>query len=146
MTQPLLNSKRKTIATLVGAAVLTLSMSATAMACGGPGKALRDLDLTSDQKDQVKELMTSKRDEKKAFKQKRKALKEKRSALADSYTEELALEVATEAGELEKESMLLRIQHQQSILAILNDEQKDQFKKKMEEKEHKGKDRHHKFD
>jgi protein CpxP len=146
MRQSVLNTKGKKVGALVGAAVLTFSMAATAMACGGPGKALRALDLTSEQDDQVHELITSKRDEKKALKEKRKMLKEKRATLADNYSEALANDVATQAGELATQATLLRIQHQQNILAILTDEQKEKFKEIMKNKEHKGSGRHHKFD
>jgi protein CpxP len=146
MRKSIFNTQGKAIGTLLGAAVLTLSMTATAMACGGPGKALRALDLTSEQDDQVHELITSKRDEKKALKEKRKMLKEKRAALADNYSEALANDVATQAGELATQATLLRIQHQQNILAILTDEQKEKFKELMKNKEHKGSDRHHKVD
>ena len=72
------------------------------------------------------------------MKEKRKALKQKRSLLADNYSEDMANEIAEEAGELAKSATLLRIQHQQDMLAILNDEQKEKFKKMMERKAKKG--------
>ena len=137
---------RKSLLTIVGASALTLSIAATAVACGGQGKIFRSLDLTSDQDDQVHALFDSKRDEMKAMKAKRKALKEKRKALADNYDENLANEIATEAGELATAATLSRIQHQQSVLAILTDEQKEKYKKALAGKERKGFGRHHQYD
>ena len=129
---------RKSIINLVAASALTFTVAATTVACGGPGKMLKNLDLTSAQQEQVQTLHDSKQQQKKLMKEKRKALKQKRSLLADNYSEDMANEIAEEAGELAKSATLLRIQHQQDMLAILNDEQKEKFKKMMERKAKKG--------
>ena len=129
---------RKSIINLVAASALTLTVAATAMACGGPGKMIKKLDLTSEQEAQVQTLHDSKQAQKKLMKEKRKALKQKRQLLADNYSEDMANEIAEEAGELAKSATLLRIQHQQDMLAILNNEQKEKFKKMIERKAKKG--------
>jgi len=125
---------RKSIVSVVAASVLTLSLVATAVACGGAGKGLKSLDLSDDQRDQVSALMEKKNAEKKSLKEKRKALKKQHHELRDNYSESLAMEVATQAGELEKLKSLARIQHQQGIMAILTDEQKVKFKALMEKR------------
>lgn len=135
---------RKSIVSIIAASVLTLTVAAAAVACGGPGKGLKSLDLTDDQREQVSALMKQTKTEKKSFKEKRKALKKQHRELTDNYSESLAMEVATQAGELEKLQSLARINHHQAMLEILTDEQEVKFKELMKKRDkrqgkHKGK-------
>lgn len=137
MTQSHFNFKNRSVGALVSAAILTLAMATTATACDSPSKVLDKLNLTSEQRDQVGEILSNKRQQKKSMRVQRKALQQKQVELAENYSEVLALKVAAQAGELASQTMLGKINSQQKILRILTNEQKQTFINMMAEKQHK---------
>jgi len=112
---------------------LAIAISVPVLACGGPGKLFSELDLTSDQMTQLKELRQEKRAEREAFKSEHKAFKERRQSLLNNYSEAEAETIASEIGDKAKARTLSKIQHMQKIMAILTPEQQEKFKALMVE-------------
>lgn len=112
---------------------LTLAISVPAFACGGPGKIFSELDLTSEQISQLKELRQEKRDHRKANKAERMVFKERRQALMENYSDEEAEAFATEVAQKVKAKTLAKLTNMQKMMAVLTPEQQAEFKRLMAE-------------
>lgn len=134
---------KKTLIVSVLAAVLAVP----ALACGGHGKMMSKLDLTSEQKTQMKEFRQAKKEQMKVHKEQRKALRLRKQALLDNYSDAEAEAIAKDMAEMVQAKVLNRMKSTQTIMAILTPEQKEKFKemmkKRAERKGHHGKKGHH---
>ena len=130
---------------MMSLSALTLVLSVSAVACG-PGKIFKQLDLSEDQKTQMRTLHAEKKSMRESNKKQRQEMKDQHIALFDNYSEQQAEDIATRAGEMKKQRVINRLQHMQKMLAILDNEQKQKFKQLMIKKAEHGhgeKMRHH---
>lgn len=119
----------KSVLSILSVGILTLSISSLGVACGAPGKLVKSLGLDSDQQERVATLFEQHKTARTALKEKRKILKKQYHELAINYTEAMANQVALQTGELAKERAYSKIQYQQQMLGILNDDQKTKYLK-----------------
>lgn len=133
---------KKTILISLLATVLALPV----FAWDGHGKWMSKLDLTSEQKQQMKEIRQAKKAEMKANKEQRKAIHKRKQALMENYSEAEAEAIADDVAKMAKEKVLNRLAFTQKMLGILNPEQQQAFKKMMakrgDRKGHHGKCHH----
>lgn len=120
----------KPMAKYLTASLLLLSLSMGVMAKPG---LYKQLDLSSDQKQQLKEMRGDKKQKHKAFKASMKAIKQKSITLLDNYSESEAKKIAQEISAIVEQKTLARLAHQNAVYAILNDEQKQKYKKLLSE-------------
>ena len=120
----------KQLSKYLTASVVLLSLSMGVMAKPG---IYKELDLTSDQKQQLKEMRSDKKQQHKAFKASMKSIKQKSLTLLDNYSESEAEKVAQEMADIIKQKTLSRLAHYQAVYAILTDEQKVKYKKLLSE-------------
>jgi protein CpxP len=122
---------------LLMAAVLGCVVSFAAVACpgghahdgkGGNSRLVKTLDLTDAQVTQLKSLRESHKSERKQNKAAMKAIHEQKQALLANYSDEKAQAIANELAAMHKERVLTKLQHQQALYAMLDDEQKEKFK------------------
>lgn len=107
----------------VSAVLLSLSMGVMAKP-----EMFKQLDLSDDQKQQLKDMRGDKKQKHKAFKASMKSIKQKSIALLDNYSESEAQKIADEMAEMVKQKTLTRLAHHQAIYAILTDKQKQKYK------------------
>ena len=110
----------------------------------------KKLDLTDEQKQVFKESRADKKKNREEMKSAMQAIKKRSLALMDNYSESEAQAIANDMANLAKEKTLSRLAHQQKIYNILDDSQKQTYKKMMAKhkgpfghKCGKGKHRHH---
>lgn len=120
--------------------VLCSVMVAGAQAGGhsGGGKWMKKLNLSEEQTVQLKELKSDQRLQMKASMTERQNMKEKGLALLDQYSESAAVALADEAAQLARKTTLARLQYMQKTYTILNEEQKQKYKKMMAQEHSKG--------
>ena len=130
-----MKTSRKSIKLLM-AALLGGVVSFAAMACpdmhahegkGGDKRLVKALELTDAQVTQLKSLRDSHKDERKQNKAAMKSIHEQKQALLTNYSDEKAQTIANELADMHKERVLAKLQHQQALYAMLNDEQKVKF-------------------
>lgn len=139
--------RRKTIK-LVMATALGGLMSISAMACPGghEGRLAKALNLTDAQVTQLKSMHQSNKPDKQQQKASMKAMHEKKQALLTNYSEAQAQAIAEEMAAMHKARVLAKLQHQQALYAMLDDDQKKKFTAMMakhpkKNKEHANRDR-----
>lgn len=113
---------------------------------GGHGMMLRGLDLTDEQKTQVKTIMQSSRESSKSLREQMKANRQKLQTLSDSgnFDQAQVQALADEQGKLTAQMIVEKEKVKSQISAILTPEQKAkaaemkaQFKQKREERKQK---------
>lgn len=121
---------------LLMAALLGGVVSFAAMACpdahdnhekGGDRRLVKALELTDAQVTQLKTLRESHKAERKQNKAAMKTIHEQKKALLTNYSDEKAQAIASELAAMHKERVLTKLQHQQALYAMLDDEQKVKF-------------------
>jgi Spy/CpxP family protein refolding chaperone len=124
------------------AAIMGSLISFGAMAGPGhnEGRLAKALDLTDAQVTQLKSMREANKATRKQGHEAMKALMEKKQALLTNYDAQAANTIATEEAAMHKARVLKKLEHQQAIYAILDDEQKKKFAE-MLAKPPKGKDK-----
>lgn len=120
----------KPVVKYLSASFLLLSLSMGVMA---KPEIYKQLDLNSDQKQQLKEMRGDKKQQYKAFKASMKSIKQKSLALLDNYSESEANKIAKEMATIVEQKTLARLAHHNAVYVILNDEQKQKYKKLLSE-------------
>ncbi|MFT5593076.1 MAG: Spy/CpxP family protein refolding chaperone [Oceanicoccus sp.] len=120
--------RRKTIK-LVMVTALSGLLSMTVMACpsGHEGRLAKALDLTEAQVTQLKGMRQSNKPDKQQQKANMKAIHAKKQALLTNYSEAQAEAIAEEIAAMHKSRVLAKLQHQQALYAMLDDQQKKKF-------------------
>lgn len=121
----------KPVAKYLTAGMVLVSLSIGVMA---KPDMYKQLDLSDEQKQQIKETRTDKKQQHKAFKSSMKLVKQKSLALLDNYSESEAEEVAQEMADIIKQKTLSRLAHHQAVYAILTSEQKQKYKTLLSER------------
>ncbi len=128
-----------TVVTMAATLMATLLIGATS-AWAGPKHMLKELDLTVEQKAQVKELRQQQKAQRESLKEslqdKHKALHERRRALLQNYSEAEANAIADEVAALARQKATLRMAGEKALFEILSDEQRAKYLSMMEQ--HKG--------
>ncbi|MBW3697312.1 periplasmic repressor CpxP [Vibrio sp. T187] len=109
--------------------------------CGGFDKSMmRQLDLTEDQKQQLKDMREASRDEMKGKHGEKFAgmqanhAKVQELVLADTFDEAAANELATQMVEKQAERRVAMLKKQHQMMSVLTAEQKDQLKELQQER------------
>jgi Spy/CpxP family protein refolding chaperone len=123
-----MNTSRNTIKFVV-AAVLGGLLSLSVMAFPGhhDGRLAKALDLTDAQITQLKSMRKNHKANRKQTKDAMKALNEKTQALMSNYSDAQAQVIAEESAAMHKARVLTKLQHQQALYAMLDDDQKKKF-------------------
>ncbi len=128
-----------------GVIVLSVMLAAGAQAGDRHNKLITALDLSEEQTQQMKELHNDKRTQMKLHKEEKLAMKQGFIDLLDDYSEQKANALADKAADMARNKTLARVQQTQKVYQLLDDTQKQKFKKLMSERKyhHKGKKRAH---
>lgn len=113
-------------------ALILLSPIAMAKGPGGGGggmkRMLRQLDLTQEQKDKLKEMRGSKKGEMKALREKKRAMHKKvQEAMGGDASEATLRSLHTEAQALERQMADLRFEQILAVRKVLTPEQRKKF-------------------
>lgn len=130
----------------VAGALIVASLAGASMAMAGGKHFFKDLNLTSEQKEQVKAQRQSQKEQMKALKEEMKAIKSRHKSLLENYSEETANAFADDMAAATRKMVLQRLAGHKAVYDILDDEQKAKYvehTEKMMEKGMRGKGHGH---
>lgn len=121
----------------VAGALVIVSVVGASMAMAGGKHFYRELNLTAEQKEQVKAQRQSQKAQMKALKEEMKAIKARHEGLLENYSEDAANAFADDMAAATRKMVLQRLASHKAVYDILDDEQKPKYvemTKKMMEK------------
>ena len=102
-------------------------IAAPVMACDKDGRLAKALNLSEAQISQLQSIQGNRKDQREQHKQHKDAYQQQKKALMTDYSSEKAQALAQSMADDMAKAMLQRLEKQQAIYAILDDEQKAKF-------------------